>query len=183
MGKKTRYAILGLLKEEKLTGYEIKKSIDKRMRFFWQESYGQIYPELNLLLKEGLISEVETKSKEISKREKINYEITEEGLAKLKCWMEAENDTDTVRSELLLKCFLATDDNRAELEKHLNNYHIQCTEQILLFETFQEQLLKDIRLHGNHKYILEVLSLGIKQQELYSSWSKQLLQKLTEGEV
>jgi DNA-binding PadR family transcriptional regulator len=183
MGKKTRYVILGLLKEENLTGYEIKKCIDRRMRFFWQESYGQIYPELNILVKEGLISEVEARDKETSKREKIKYEISEKGIAALKSWMESENDKDTVRSELLLKCFLATDDNRAELEKHLNNYYMQCAEQVLLFETFHEQLSKDIELHGNHKYILEVLSLGIKQQELYSAWSKQLLKKLSDGEA
>jgi DNA-binding PadR family transcriptional regulator len=38
--KKTRYVLLGLLQEEELSGYEMKKAIDIRMSFFWQESFG-----------------------------------------------------------------------------------------------------------------------------------------------
>ena len=48
--KKTRYVLLGLLQEEELSGYEMKKIIDIRMSFFWQESFGQIYPELSKMI-------------------------------------------------------------------------------------------------------------------------------------
>jgi DNA-binding PadR family transcriptional regulator len=182
MIRKTRYVILGLLREEKLTGYEIKKSIDNRMRFFWQESYGQIYPELMSLMRDEMIREVIPKSTEIMKREKIRYEITDKGLVELKQWMETDNEKDTVRSEALLKFYLAADENKQEIKQHLQTFNRQRKEQLLLFERFREQLFQDIDLHNNHKYILEVLELGIKEQELYCNWSEQFTQKLLQQE-
>ena len=104
--KKTRYVLLGLLQEEELSGYEMKKNIDIRMSFFWQESFGQIYPELSKMIKEGLINFSNTKSTGRMKREKIIYKITPKGEKELKQWMEAENEKDTSRSEFLLKLFL-----------------------------------------------------------------------------
>jgi DNA-binding PadR family transcriptional regulator len=47
--KQTDYVILGLLSEAPMTGYTIKRLIDIRFKFFWNESYGQLYPELRAL--------------------------------------------------------------------------------------------------------------------------------------
>src|SRR5438132_1640464 len=49
------YVILGALRAEPKSGYEIKRLVDKATRFFWAASYGQIYPELRRLRDEGLI--------------------------------------------------------------------------------------------------------------------------------
>ena len=36
------YVILGALRAQPRTGYEIKRLVDKATRFFWAASYGQI---------------------------------------------------------------------------------------------------------------------------------------------
>jgi DNA-binding PadR family transcriptional regulator len=41
---KTKYPILGLLAEQPMSGYDIKKLVDVRFSFFWNESYGQSIP-------------------------------------------------------------------------------------------------------------------------------------------
>lgn len=74
-----RYVLLGLLQEEELSGYEMKKIIDIRMSFFWQESFGQIYPELGKLLEEGLIVVVENETNNKAKHEKVKYKLSENG--------------------------------------------------------------------------------------------------------
>ena len=51
--QKTRSAILGLLSWQPMSGYDIKKLIEMGLRHFWSESYGQIYPTLEQLVKEG----------------------------------------------------------------------------------------------------------------------------------
>lgn len=178
MKKKTRYVLLGLLKEENLTGYEIKKIIDTRMSFFWQESYGQIYPELNGLLKEGFIFEVENDVKDNSCREKIKYGITDKGIDELKLWMEAENEKETTRSEFLLKMYLAENDNSTEMKRHLEEFHYRSQLQLEIFRKFETQLIDHADIHNNHRQILNVLALGIKQQELYCDWSRQLLNNM-----
>ncbi len=42
--RQTDYVILGLLAEQPLSGYQIKKIVDIRFGFFWSESFGQIFP-------------------------------------------------------------------------------------------------------------------------------------------
>ncbi len=47
--------ILGLISLGPRSGYEIKATVDRSTRFFWAASYGQIYPELRRLERDGLI--------------------------------------------------------------------------------------------------------------------------------
>lgn len=176
--KKTRYVLLGLLQEEELSGYEMKRAIDIRMSFFWQESFGQIYPELNKMIKEGLIDFSNTTSTEKTKREKIRYKITSKGESELKKWMEAENEKDTVRSEFLLKMFLSTDKNAEEMQKHVIKFKEQSQQKLELFNLFEKQLNQYIHIHNNHRQILSVLNLGIRQAKLYIEWSNKVLEQL-----
>jgi len=52
----TAYVILGMLGLGARTGYDIKRVVDQSTRFFWAASYGQIYPELRQLEKDGLVT-------------------------------------------------------------------------------------------------------------------------------
>jgi len=178
--KKTRYVLLGLLQEEELSGYEMKKIIDIRMSFFWQESFGQIYPELSKMIVEELIDFSSTKTTGKIKREKIRYKITLKGEKELKEWMEAENEKDTSRSEFLLKMFLSTDKNVEEMRKHIIQFKEQSKQKLQLFNLFDLQLNQVIEMHNNHKQILWVLNLGIRQAKLYIDWSKEILERLEE---
>ena len=55
--RQTDYVILGLLAEQPLSGYQIKKIVDIRFSFFWSESFGQIFPALKSLAGAGLAKE------------------------------------------------------------------------------------------------------------------------------
>jgi len=176
--RKTRYVLLGLLQEEELSGYEMKRAIDVRMSFFWQESFGQIYPELGRMLEEGLIDFTGTGSTLKLKREKVRYKITSKGDNEFKRWMEAENEKDTVRSEFLLKMYLSTDKNAAEMKKHITKFMEQSEQKLELFSLFEAQLTQIKDLHGNHRQILHVLNLGIRQSKLYVDWSHEVLEQI-----
>ena len=43
-----------LLSWKPMSGYDIKKLVDAGLSHFWNENYGQIYPTLESLVKEGL---------------------------------------------------------------------------------------------------------------------------------
>ena len=176
--KNTRYVLLGLLQEENLSGYEIKKIIDKRMSFFWQESFGQIYPELSKMAKEGLVEISNTESTGKIKHEITKYEITSDGEKELKKWMEKENEKDTVRSEFLLKMYLSTPKNVEEMGRHIIKFKEQSEEKLKLFNLFESELKQIIGVHSNHRQILYVLSLGIGQAKLYIDWSEEILKDL-----
>ena len=46
---KSKYAIMGMLSMGPMSGYDIKKRFEKSLSYFWNESYGQIYPILRKL--------------------------------------------------------------------------------------------------------------------------------------
>jgi DNA-binding PadR family transcriptional regulator len=52
-------AVLGLLKEQPLHGYELKKRLGDTLGFLWGVSYGSLYPALRRLERSGAIEIVE----------------------------------------------------------------------------------------------------------------------------
>ncbi len=52
-------AILGLLKEQPLHGYELKKRLGDTLGFLWGVSYGSLYPALRRLERDGAIEIVD----------------------------------------------------------------------------------------------------------------------------
>ena len=50
-----KYAILGLLNRNEMTGYELSKEFETTLFEFWNAKHSQIYPELKSLNAEGLI--------------------------------------------------------------------------------------------------------------------------------
>ncbi|HET8662996.1 MAG TPA: PadR family transcriptional regulator [Nocardioides sp.] len=72
-------AVLGLLHESPLHGYELRKRLNLLLGWGRLLSYGSLYPALKRLLRAGLITEVAASSPGISRRQRITYEITPAG--------------------------------------------------------------------------------------------------------
>jgi DNA-binding PadR family transcriptional regulator len=71
-------AVLGLLKERPMHGYQLSRELGDALGGFWRVSYGTLYPSLRRLEREGAIEGL--KSDESSKgRRKTVYRITPEG--------------------------------------------------------------------------------------------------------
>jgi PadR family transcriptional regulator, regulatory protein AphA len=51
----SKYAILGMLSLRPMSGYDTRKTVQESIRFFWSESYGQIYPALKRLEAQKLV--------------------------------------------------------------------------------------------------------------------------------
>lgn len=100
----TAYVILGMVRKEPRSGYEIKAMVDKTTRFFWAASYGQIYPELKRLSEAGLVVGVDSPT---GGRKRTVYEITADGEEELKAWLRQPPETYEMREEGLLKLFFA----------------------------------------------------------------------------
>jgi DNA-binding PadR family transcriptional regulator len=58
-------AILGLLKDQPLHGYELKKRLGESLGVLWGVSYGSLYPALRRLERSGAIEEVEPTASEL----------------------------------------------------------------------------------------------------------------------
>jgi DNA-binding PadR family transcriptional regulator len=108
----TAYVVLGMLRHEPRSGYEIKRVVDNSTRYFWAASYGQIYPELRRLEELGL---VEGRAEPRGARKRTVYTLTDAGREELGRWLGDEVQVLEFRDEGLLKLFFATvDPERAE---------------------------------------------------------------------
>ncbi len=178
--KKTQFVILGLLNEGPLTGYDIKKIIDLRFSFFWNESYGQIFPMLKQLTKDNLIECLpnnETQS-EVSKREKIYYRITEQGRQFLLNWLEEPVETETVRFEILLKMYFSNELDSESMKSHIEAFKLRYLEKLALLDLFYAELKPIVDLHDNHAEILSVINFGQKVYRAYVEWSEETIAQL-----
>ncbi len=70
-------AILGLLKQKPMHGYELKKELTAQLGQFWQASWGSLYPALSRLEKQEAVERIFPK--EDVKRRKNIYRITKHG--------------------------------------------------------------------------------------------------------
>lgn len=100
----TAYVILGMLRREPRSGYEIKALVDNSTRFFWAASYGQIYPELKRLSAAGLVKGADSPT---GGRKRTVYAITAAGEEELVAWLRQSPEVFEMRDEGLLKLFFA----------------------------------------------------------------------------
>jgi DNA-binding PadR family transcriptional regulator len=97
------FILLGFLKIQPATGYELKKMIDESVSHFWNESFSQIYPTLAKMEREGLVeSELKPQS---GKPDKKIYTITDYGSGLLDEWLRSEVHMPKVKLEILVKLF------------------------------------------------------------------------------
>src|SRR6476469_8374518 len=78
-------AVLGLLHESPLHGYELRKRLNLLLGWTRLLSYGSLYPALKRMLRAGLVTEVATDSPGVSRRQRIVYQITAAGSEYFAC--------------------------------------------------------------------------------------------------
>ncbi len=109
----TPYSILGLLAIEPMSGYDIHRAANETIGHFWSESFGQIYPTLARLAKDGLVRRVADATPARAGRRRTTYATTARGRAALAAWRKRPPVLQPPRSELLLKVFFC-DPRRAQ---------------------------------------------------------------------
>ena len=73
------FAVLGLLHDSPMHGYELKKRLNSLLGSLRAFSYGSLYPCLRRLQAEGLITTDNTDLPSLGKRSKVVYTLTAEG--------------------------------------------------------------------------------------------------------
>ncbi len=110
-----RYALLGLLAEEPASGYDLTKKFQRVLqRYAWHAQHSQIYPQLNQMAADGLITVIAQGA-----RGRRTYAITPAGRADLRQWMLNPPDVIVVRNELVLRLFLLSTLDPAEARRLL----------------------------------------------------------------
>jgi PadR family transcriptional regulator AphA len=169
----TAYVILGLVRNEPRSGYEIKAVVDNSTRFFWAASYGQIYPELKRLAEAGLIagSDVPTGG-----RKRTVYEITADGEEELRAWLRQAPQTLEMRDEGLLKLFFADAlprDEAVEILRSMKAQRLAINERLRAIEQMKGEI--------EDPFPMIVLRSGLEFSEWFADWCERMEAQLLDS--
>jgi len=169
----TAYVILGLVRNEPRSGYEIKAVVDNSTRFFWAASYGQIYPELKRLAEAGLIagSDVPTGG-----RKRTVYEITADGEEELRAWLRQAPQTFEMRDEGLLKLFFAdalSRDEAVEILRAMKAQRLAINERLRAIEQMKGEI--------EDPFPMIVLRGGLEFSEWFADWCERMEAQLLDS--
>ena len=117
-------AILACLTEHPMTGYELAKTFDASIGFFWKADHQQIYRELSRLRDRGHIQGREVVQS--GKPNKLVYTLTPEGRAALRHWAARPSSPASMKDDLLVRLYALDsvdieplrDDLMARMEHH-----------------------------------------------------------------
>jgi PadR family transcriptional regulator AphA len=169
----TAYVILGFVRNEPRSGYEIKAVVDNSTRFFWAASYGQIYPELKRLSEAGLVTGSDAPT---GGRKRTVYEITADGEEELRAWLRQEPETFEMRDEGLLKLFFADALPREEALAILRSMRARR-----LAVNRQLQDLKQMKGELDDPFPMMVLQGGLEFTEWFADWCERMEARLLDS--
>ena len=106
-----KHIMLGMLSEPH-SGYDIKKKFEKSLRNFWRAELSQIYPQLQKMEKEGLITS-KAGASEIGPTRRV-YKRSSQGRRELQSWLLGGPAVGTERIAYLAQIFFLADLNDDE---------------------------------------------------------------------
>lgn len=132
-----KYAILGILSCNPLTGYDLKKIIQESPFMHWSGNNNQIYKSLVELLDEGFVTS-EIHYQEGAPSKKV-YTITGEGLAGLKEWALLPPEPPEFKKPFLVQLAWADQLDTDELNTILSRYEHEIKMQIVLQQAIKRR--------------------------------------------
>jgi DNA-binding PadR family transcriptional regulator len=164
-----QFVILGILSKQSMTGYDIRKRVKTRMDSFWDINYGQIYPTLRTLEKEGHVTK-KVEIMENSPNRKV-YSITNQGTIKLRKWLLESAEPESVKIETLLKVAFGEHLPKDEIIKHINEFKARNISRLENASNIEKEI--KAQLKKNEKYFFPLLTvlLGKSLHEASIEWA------------
>lgn len=173
---KTDFALLGLLNTEPMSGYDIRSFIQQSIGYFWQESYGQIYPALRRLHGRRLVSKKQAKQSKGPAR--YVYRITAKGRSALAEWLAAEPEPEPVRIEILLKLFFGATGRPSDQVRQVESLLASQRRGLAQLEVVDREALSREKDDPGQPYWRSTLRYGMHIMRARVAWCEETLEWL-----
>jgi DNA-binding PadR family transcriptional regulator len=169
-------AILVCLTERPMTGYELAKTFDASIGFFWKADHQQIYRELTRLRERGHVQAREVV--QTGKPNKLVYTLTAEGKAALRHWAARPSSPPSIKDDMLVRlCALEAIDiesMRADLMARLEHHR----DRLARYERVLMKRFPDGAQSLDDTGKLLALHLGLRHEQAVVEWCEEALQTL-----
>lgn len=168
------YIILGFLMNNEASGYDIKQWMVLSTAYFYDASFGSIYPALRRLENKGMITCRE--AVEESKYKKI-YQINESGRETFMKWLEKPIIFEKSRHDHLVKIFFY---NMLPEEKALVNLRAFIKEVEPILEELRNQKHEAEENCDTDKFIFQYYTMeyGVSFYQFVIDWCNKLIDKI-----
>lgn len=173
---RTQYAILGMLTLEPMSGYDFRKAAEQCLGFFWQESYGQIYPTLKKMCESGFLSHSRETTK--GKPDRLVYSITAKGREAFRKWLDREAGIEPKRNELLLKLFFGGKTDLDQQIRELESIRRSHEEQLAELKSIEDWHVRNYKHHALTPYWLVTIRFGIHRMAAMVEWCRESIAAL-----
>jgi DNA-binding PadR family transcriptional regulator len=160
-------AVLGLLKETPMSGYELRKQLGVKLGAFWRVSFGSLYPCLKRLAAEGAL---EVEESRFTSRKKHVYRLAPHGERLFQELLESADVHDLEQDRFPLRLaffrYLRPETRLYQLERRRG---------------YVQERLADVRAslraarHRMDAYTLELVDHGLDEREREIAWLDRLI--------
>ena len=165
------YIAMGMVLDNALTGYDIKKEIEAGVGNFYTASYGSLYPALKRLTDKGYLAMTE---KLQGNRTKKYYEATELGKSAFFEWLSSPFNSNSSSDSLLARIYFFSelpDDIRKQQLQEFELYHQQILRKLQSME-------KKLSLSTDSDYFeLSTLYLGLQHLQDSIRWFGHIIEQ------
>ncbi len=172
-----KYALLGMLSQESMTGYELMQKFETSLTEFWHAKHSQIYPELKKLTEEGMIEYSVAITGNVL--EKKIYTITDAGRKDFLEWLGKDEPMQPTPKDIFrLRMFFSNQLETAQclklLESQLNQHKARLAQ--LQHDTNKFSAVPEKKTPEFYDAL--VLRGAILREKAYCQWLKECVDNL-----
>ncbi|WP_423801099.1 PadR family transcriptional regulator [Neobacillus sp. SAB-20_R2A] len=163
--------ILGFLYEEPMSGYDIKQMMENSVSYFFDASFGAIYPALRKMEKEGLVEKQVIQQE--GKPNKNLFAITDAGREQFQQYLNSPINPTVTRSDILIRIFFGRFTTKEKIIKWLEEEREKN-------QAMYDNLTRIDKMCGSdmERYKRFTLQFGIRQAEMVVNMIDEELKKL-----
>jgi DNA-binding PadR family transcriptional regulator len=169
----TQTAVLGALTVMPMTGYALRNEIRDTLGHFWSESFGQIYPTLAELERQGLVERHGAERTGSS-----TFSITRSGLARLRTLLREPGQAARPRNGLLLRLFFGRHLGPEACRHLVQQARAQAEAQLVRMAAVRRELDGNDEHADDSPYWLLTVSAGEHAARATIAWADEAMASL-----
>ena len=170
-------AILVCLADEPLTGYDLAKTFESSIGFFWHADHQQIYRVLRQLRESGLVTdELVVQDGRPNKRV---YSITDPGRERLVEWSREANPPPAIKDDMMIKLYWLEHVDVEAMRGQVSERLVAHRRQLELYERIEARSFTEVDADDAARTgRLLALQLGLAYERSWVAWCESALVRL-----
>ena len=171
----TEMAVLAALSVQPMTGYALRDSIRDVLGHFWSESFGQIYPTLATLHRDGLLERRDGERPGSS-----TYALTPTGHERLMTLLRQPDTPAAPRNGLMLRLFFGHTLGPEACRTLIQQARAGAQQQLLAYRAIRAELTAEDQYAEHRPYWLLTVSAGEHTSRATIAWADEALAALND---